>query len=157
MTEWLSCMWRGSLAEVARDGASEQARRGVAADTRARCGPVGTDAGVAAVERGWWVLKKFKELAQDPARHVWVSVPGRKAGARTVTCRPTSLRGLLLRPAHGGSDTCSASAAPSVRGPRSGHCLGDTETAVPGSGGQNWGSAEFGGWTGEACTALPGH
>lgn len=64
---------------------------------------------------------------------------------------------LLLHPAHGGSDTCSDSATPSVPGPRSGHCLGDTETAVPGSGGQNWGSAEFGGWTGEACTALPGH
>lgn len=55
------------VAEVATGGVPQQAWWGVAMETQTWCVAGGMEAGVAAVERVWQVLKKLKELLQDPA------------------------------------------------------------------------------------------
>lgn len=55
------------VAEVTTGGAPQQAWWGVAVETWTWCTAGGMEAGVAAVERVWRVLKKLKELLQDPA------------------------------------------------------------------------------------------
>lgn len=98
------------VAEVTTGGAPQQAWWGVAVETRTWCTAGGMEAGVAAVERVWRVLKKLKELLQDPATSGYRPIRTKRD---ENSCLQTHVHLVDYYSAHGGaSDTCSGGAGP---------------------------------------------